>query len=78
MLRNNPPDVVFSAFSQAFFRGAIRMFQRDSEMKNIVLSDPHVRAQAIRHFFGRALREVREASPGVNRMITGFPSPSAP
>jgi hypothetical protein len=24
MLRNNPPDVVFSAFSQAFFKGAIR------------------------------------------------------
>jgi hypothetical protein len=37
MLRNNPPDVVFSAFSQAFFKGAIRMFQRDAEMKNIVL-----------------------------------------
>jgi type I restriction enzyme, R subunit len=36
------------------------MFQRDNEMKNIVLSDPEVRAQAIRHFFGRALREVRE------------------
>src|SRR5262249_7399435 len=24
MLRNNPPDVVFAAFSQAFFKGAIR------------------------------------------------------
>mgnify|MGYP000108266752 FL=1 len=60
MLRNNPPDVVFSAFSQAFFRGAIRMFQRDSEMKSIVLSDAEARDQAIRHFFGRALREVNE------------------
>jgi type I restriction enzyme, R subunit len=60
MLRNNPPDVVFSAFSEAFFQGAIRMFQRDNEMKNIVLSDPQVRERAIRHFFGRALREVRE------------------
>ena len=29
MLRNNPPDVVFSAFSEAFFKGAIKMFQRD-------------------------------------------------
>jgi type I restriction enzyme R subunit len=60
MLRNNPPDVVFSAFSQAFFKGAIRMFQRDSEMKNIVLADATAREQAIRHFFGRALREARE------------------
>lgn len=63
MLRNNPPDVVFSAFSQAFFKGAIKMFQRDNEMKNIVLSDPVVREQAIKHFFNRALREARE-SPG--------------
>lgn len=60
MLRNNAPDVVFSAFSQAFFKGAIKMFQRDNEMKNIVLSDPQAREQAIRHFFNRALREVRE------------------
>lgn len=60
MLRNNPPDVVFSAFSQAFFKGAIKMFQRDNEMKNIVLSDPQAREQAIRHFFNRALREVKE------------------
>lgn len=60
MLRNNPPDVVFSAFSQAFFKSAIRMFQRDNEMKNIVLSDSQARERAIRHFFNRALREVRE------------------
>ena len=60
MLRNNPPDVVFSAFSQAFFKGAIRLFQRDAEMKNVVLSDPQAREQAIRHFFSRALREARD------------------
>jgi type I restriction enzyme, R subunit len=60
MLRNNPPDVVYAAFSQAFFKGAIDLFQRDNEMKNIVLTDGHVREQAIRHFFNRALREVRE------------------
>jgi type I restriction enzyme, R subunit len=60
MLRNNPPDVVFSAFSQAFFKGAIRLFQRDAEMKSIVLTDPLARDQATRHFFGRALREARE------------------
>ncbi len=39
---------------------AIRMFQCDSDMKNIILSDAQVRDQAIRHFFGRALRQVRE------------------
>jgi type I restriction enzyme, R subunit len=60
MLRNNPPDVVFAAFSQAFFKGAIRLFQRDTDMKNIVLTDAQARDQAIRHFFGRALREVKE------------------
>ena len=64
MLRNNPPDVVFSAFSQAFFRGAIRLFQRDHEMKNIVLSDAEARDQAIRHFFARALRQVRQEENG--------------
>lgn len=63
MLRNNPPDVVFSAFSQVFFKGAIKMFQRDNDMKNIVLSDPQARDQAIRHFFNRALREVNEIRP---------------
>ena len=60
MLRNNPPDVVFSAFSEAFFKGAIKMFQRDNEMKSIVLSDAQARDRATRHFFNRALREVRE------------------
>lgn len=60
MMRNNPPDVVYSAFAQAFFQGAIRMFQRDNEMRNIVLSDPEARDKATRHFFNRALREARE------------------
>jgi len=59
MLRNNPPDVVYSAFSQAFFQGAIRMFQRDNEMRNVVLSDPEIRATATRHYFNRALREAQ-------------------
>ena len=62
MLRNNPPDVVYSTFSEAFFRGAIRMFQREKEMRNIVLSDPDAREKATRHFFNRALREIREAA----------------
>lgn len=59
MLRNNPPDVVYTAFKDAFFKGAIRLFQRDQEMKNIVLSDAQAREQATRHFFNRALREAR-------------------
>ena len=60
MLRNNLRDVVFSAFSKAFFRGAIRMFQRDSEMKNSILAGEKAREQAIAHFFNRAVRELRE------------------
>ena len=62
MLRNNPPDVVYSAFREAFFQGAIRMFQRDNEMRNIVLTDAEARDKATRHFFSRALREVRGAA----------------
>ena len=60
MLRNNPPDVVYTAFAQAFFQGAIRMFQKDNEMRNIVLTDAEARDKATRHFFNRALREARE------------------
>jgi len=59
MLVNNPPDVVFSAFSQAFFEGAIRLFQRDNQLQNIVMTDSQAREQAIRHFFSRALNEAR-------------------
>lgn len=60
MLRNNPPDVVYAAFADAFFKGAIRMFQKDNEMRNIVLTDSEARDKATRHFFNRALHEVRE------------------
>lgn len=59
MLRNNAPDVVYTAYRDAFFQGAIRMFQRDHEMRNIVLTDAEARDKATRHFFNRALREVR-------------------
>jgi type I restriction enzyme R subunit len=62
MLRNNPPDVVYAAFAQAFFKGAIRMFQKDNEMRNIVLTDAEAREKATRHFFNRALRDVRQSS----------------
>ena len=32
MIRNNPADVVYNAFSQAFFQGMVKMFQNDNEM----------------------------------------------
>jgi type I restriction enzyme, R subunit len=59
MLRNNPPDVVYAAFAQAFFQGAIRMSQKDNEMQNILLTDAAARDKATQYFFGRALHEVR-------------------
>lgn len=58
LLRNNPPDVVYAAFRNAFFQGTDRMFQRDNEMKNIVLTVAEARDQATRHFFKTALRDV--------------------
>ena len=63
MLRNNAPDVVYAAFRDAFFQGAIRMFHRDNEMRSIVLTDPEARDKATRHFFNRALRQVAEEPP---------------
>ena len=62
MLRNNPPDVVYNAFFEAFFSATIRAFQRDHEMRSIILSDAQARNQAIRHFFNRARRIVREGA----------------
>lgn len=62
MLRNNPPDVVYGAFSQAFFEGVIRLFQRDNQLQNIVMTDSQAREQAIRHFFSRALRDVQDGA----------------
>jgi type I restriction enzyme R subunit len=60
MMRNNPPDVVYNTFSQAFFRGMVQMFQQDNEMKSIVMTDPEAREQATRHFFKRAQRQASE------------------
>jgi type I restriction enzyme, R subunit len=59
MLRNNPPDVVYTAFREAFFKGAINLFQRDAAMKSIILTDADAREHAIRHFFNRALHVAR-------------------
>ncbi|MDC0343698.1 DEAD/DEAH box helicase family protein [bacterium] len=60
MVRNNPADVVYNAFSQAFFQGMVRMFQNDREMQSIVMRDPAAREQATRHFFKRAQRQALE------------------
>lgn len=56
MMRNNPADVVYTAFSQAFLQGMIRMFQSDREMQSIVMKDVAAREQATKHFFKRAQR----------------------
>ena len=57
MMRNNPADVVYNAFSQAFFQGMVRMFHKDNEMKSVVMTDRDAREQATRHFFKRAQRQ---------------------
>ena len=59
MVRNNPADVVYNAFSQAFFQGMVKMFQNDNEMRNIVMTDKDAREQATRHFFKRAQRQAQ-------------------
>jgi type I restriction enzyme R subunit len=59
MVRNNPADVVYTAFSQAFFQGMVKMFQQDNEMRNIVMTDKDAREQATRHFFKRAQRQAQ-------------------
>ena len=59
-IRNNPADVVYNTFSEAFLRGMVQLFQTDSEIRNIVMTDSNAREQATRHFFGRAQRMARE------------------
>lgn len=59
MVRNNPADVVYNAFSQAFFQGMVKMFQNDNEMRNVVMTDKDARDQATRHFFKRAQRQAQ-------------------
>ena len=61
MVRKNPADVVYNAFSQAFFNGMVKMFQNDNELRNIVMTNKDAREQATRHFFKRAQRQVRDA-----------------
>jgi type I restriction enzyme, R subunit len=60
MMRNNPADVVYNAFSEKFFQGMVRAFQTDQEIQSIVMRDPDAREQATRHFFKRAQRMALE------------------
>jgi type I restriction enzyme R subunit len=62
VLLNNPPDVAYPTFSRRIFEEAIKQFQRDSSLQNIILTDAEDRDRIFRHLFSRALREVREAS----------------
>lgn len=57
MIRKNPADVVFNAYSQAFFQAMVRAFQSDNEMRNIIMTDPEAREQATRFSFKRAQRQ---------------------
>ena len=59
MMRNNPADVVFNAYSNAFFQGMVRMFKQDNQLKNVVMTDQSARDRAIKHFFKRAQRQVK-------------------
>lgn len=61
MMRNNPADVVYGAFERAFFKGMVRMFQQDNEMRSAVMTDKVARDQATRHFFNRAMRMANES-----------------
>jgi type I restriction enzyme R subunit len=61
VLRNNPPDVSYPTFSRRIFEEAIKQFQRDNSLQNIILTDAEDRDRIFRHLFSRALREVREA-----------------
>jgi type I restriction enzyme R subunit len=58
MLRNNPPDVVYNTFSQAFFEGMIRLFQHENQFQNTFMTDSQAREQATRLYFSRARKNV--------------------
>lgn len=62
VLKNNPPDVAYPAFSRRIFEEAIKQFQKDSSLQNIILTDAEDRDRIFRHLFSRALREIRESA----------------
>ena len=54
MVPNDPDYVVYAAFSERWFQEIVRIFQRDNEMRNIVMADREAREQATLHWFKRA------------------------
>ena len=70
-MQNNPPDVVYDAFSQAFLSTLIATLRKQQELKDIILSDKHIRNRAINFCFKRALKHVNSPS---NNIHTSQPS----
>ena len=62
MVKNNPADVSFNTYAQAFFQGLIREFQRDNEFRSIVMTDKDARDRMTEFAFKRAQRMAKEAS----------------
>lgn len=60
MLRNNPEDVVYKAYSEAFFKEAVLMLKRERKMESIILSDSEAREKVVKFFFHRARKRVRQ------------------
>lgn len=71
-MRNNPEDVVYTAFSEAFMASLLETLRRQQELKNIILSDSYIRERAVRFCFKRALIQVN--SPNTT---TSSQSPTA-
>ena len=57
-MQNNPPDVVYDTFSQAFLGVLIETLRRQQELKDIILSDSYIRKRAVEFCFKRALKQV--------------------
>ncbi len=56
-LRNNPPDVAFTAFSDAFLTGLLEKLRKQNQLRDIILSDAYVRDKAIDYCFRRAIKQ---------------------
>lgn len=62
-LRNNPPDVVYQAFSDAFLAGLTGRLRKQNQLKDIILSDAHIRNRAIDYCFKRAIKQANPRQP---------------
>ncbi|MBO6765036.1 MULTISPECIES: type I restriction endonuclease subunit R [Alphaproteobacteria] len=59
-LRNNPPDVSRGTYERAVYPEIIRAFQRDNDMKSIILTDAEARSRVFDWLFSIALRHANE------------------